>query len=427
MNHSLQSYMSNQPGGRLMKNVVCSFLACVVMCMCGACTSNSRVPVKKIVTHDGQKPKGIFAPGVMVGKTLYLAGRGDGNPGSPDEGYQEKTRRCYDSINQTLKVAGLGMEHIIQTWIMIEDIRRMDEVSEVFRELFPKNPPAVTWIGAAEICGTSEMEITAIAYSDLKDRKIIGPAGQLRSQAVLAGNTLYISGMGSTLPGGGQPKTLEEQARQAMINVETVLKQAGLDFRHVVWSTVYIDNYDNYGIVNKVYSEFFEYGNEPARCTVFVDALPGGSHVQITCVATTDLKSRKVVRPPSMRYGPDELSISRSPAVWAGNTLYLSYQTGAVPGKGIETYDLETQFRQMAQNHIDVLKEAGLELSDLVWAHVFLRECDDFNPMNEIYREYFTSPPGVRTCYKPYSGYEKSNVRVHSMFIFSRAKWDGTY
>jgi reactive intermediate/imine deaminase len=138
------------------------------------------------------------------------------------------------------------------------------------------------------------------------------PAGRPYSPGILAGNTLYISGRGDQLPDGGHPATFEEQVRQMMRNVGSVLKAAGLDFRHVVFSNVYIDKYENYGTVNKVYGEFFEYGNEPARATTFVDWIPGDSHIELTCIATTDLASRKVVRPPSMKYGPEESAIGIS-------------------------------------------------------------------------------------------------------------------
>ena len=91
-----------------------------------------------------------------------------------------------------------------------------------------------------------------------------------------------------------------------MKNVETTLKQAGLDFRHVVMSHVFLDKYENLEAANKVYNEFFEDGNEPACATVFVDWIPGGSHVEVTCIATTDLSARKVVRPAGLKLGSSE-------------------------------------------------------------------------------------------------------------------------
>ena len=53
-----------------------------------------------------------------------------------------------------------------------------------------------------------------------------------------------------------------------MRNVETTLKQAGLDFRNVVMSHVFLDKYENLEVANRVYNEFFEDGSEPACATV---------------------------------------------------------------------------------------------------------------------------------------------------------------
>ena len=184
---------------------------------------------------------------------------------------------------------------------------------------------------SARLPGDNRIEITCIAYSDPETRKIIGTPrpGFPYSPGVLAGDTLYVSGKGDQLAAGGHPATFEEQVRQAMKNVETTLKEAGLDFRHVVMSHVFLDKYENLEVANRVYNEFFEDGNEPACATVFVNWIPGGSHVEVTCIATTDLPSRKVVRPSGMRYGTIDGSVTASPAVWAGNTLYLSGVPGA--------------------------------------------------------------------------------------------------
>src|SRR5262249_16815171 len=142
----------------------------------------------------------------------------------------------------------------------------------------------------------------------LGEKKRFGdpPAGLPFSPGILAGDTLYVSGKGDQLAGGGHPATFEEQVRQSMRNVAATLKQAGLDFRHVGMSHVFLDNYDNLAAAAKVYGEFLEKGDEPACATVFVDWIPGGSHVEVTCIATTDLPSRKIVRPASMREGPFE-------------------------------------------------------------------------------------------------------------------------
>ena len=212
-------------------------------------------------------------------------------------------------------MAGLDMKHVVKSFVYLEDHDQYAEFNKHYAEFFPNNPPARTTLGVPQVPGESRVEITCIAYADLDETKRIGdaPAGLPFSPGILAGDTLYISGKGDQLPDGSHPATFEEQVRQAMRNVEATLKQAGLDFRNVVMSHVFLDKYDNLGVADKVYNEFFEDGNEPACATVFVDWIPGGSHVEVTCIATTDLANRKVVRPPGIKAGPTPAAVTGEP------------------------------------------------------------------------------------------------------------------
>src|SRR5205814_857580 len=196
-------------------------------------------------------------------------------------------------------------------------------------EFFPKNPPARTTLGVAQLPGDSRLEITCIAYADLAQRKVIGqpPANRPYSPGILAGDTLYVSGKGDQLPDGTHPATFDEQVRQCMRNVEATLKEAGLDFRHVVMSHIFVDDASNRDAANRVYGEFFEKGTEPALAEAVVDWIPGGSHVEVTCIATTDLAARRVVRPADIKLA------TGSAAVWAGNTLYTSQFAGVAQGR----------------------------------------------------------------------------------------------
>ena len=114
-------------------------------------------------------------------------------------------------------------------------------------------------------------------------------------------------------------------------------------------SHVFLDNPENVEAADRVYKEFFEDGDEPACATVLVDWIPGGSHVEITCFATTDLSTPQGREPPSLKLGPSEGAVTASPAVWAGNTLYMS----ALPGLNLAEHaapgNLDTQVHQMAR------------------------------------------------------------------------------
>ena len=151
----------------------------------------------------------------------------------------------------------------MKSFVYLEDRDKYAEMNKYYGEFFKDDPPARTTLGVAQVPGDSRLEITCIAYSDLSGRKADrhAPRGFPYSPGILAGDTLYVSGKGDQLPDGGHPATFEEQVRQAMRNVETTLKQAGLDFRHVVMSHVFLDKYDNLEVANRVYNEFFEDGS----------------------------------------------------------------------------------------------------------------------------------------------------------------------
>ncbi len=118
--------------------------------------------------------------------------------------------------------------------------------------------------------------------------KPIGPY----SQAVLFGNLLFISGQVAKDPKTGALITddITRETRQVMENIKAILTAAGVDFRHVVKTTIYLTDMDFFSSVNQVYGSYFE-GTFPARETVAVQALPLGVHVEISMVAmvpTTD-------------------------------------------------------------------------------------------------------------------------------------------
>ena len=191
------------------------------------------------------------------------------------------------------------------------------------------------------------------------------PAGRPYSPGVLVGNTLYISGQ-LGLPGSGPtPASMDAQARQAMDGIGAVLKEAGLGFQHLVKCHVYLANMDDYAAMNAAYGSYFT-DRVPARTTVQAAALVGGAGVEIGCIAFSDLSRISVVRPPAGSL-PAPLG-PYSPAVWAGDTLYVSGMGGADPATKTVGESVEAQATQTLANITTTLKAAGLGASDVVWA-----------------------------------------------------------
>ena len=83
---------------------------------------------------------------------------------------------------------------------------------------------------------------------------------------------------------------------------------------------------------------------------------------------------------------------------------------------------IEKQFHEMAKSHVAVLDAAGLTLEDIVSGHVYLADMQDYNPMNAIYRQYFSKGPGVRTCLMPSAARADNDVRVIASFIAAKTQ-----
>lgn len=111
--------------------------------------------------------------------------------------------------------------------------------------------------------------------------KAVGPY----SQAIELNGTVFVSGQLPVNPANGLVSdSIEEQTRQSLQNIGSILKEAGLDYSDVVKTTVLLDDIKNFAAMNAVYAEFFT-ELKPARVCYQVAALPMGVKVEIDAIA----------------------------------------------------------------------------------------------------------------------------------------------
>jgi 2-iminobutanoate/2-iminopropanoate deaminase len=129
------------------------------------------------------------------------------------------------------------------------------------------------------------MSFTKTAISTTDAPAAIGPY----SQAIRVGDTLFTSGQipidpatGNLVSGG-----IVEQTTRVLENLKAVLAAAGVDFTHVVKTTVFLKSMGDFAAMNEIYAKYFapEGVVAPARSTVQVAALPKDSLVEIECIA----------------------------------------------------------------------------------------------------------------------------------------------
>jgi len=106
------------------------------------------------------------------------------------------------------------------------------------------------------------------------------------NQAIMVGDTLYVSGQ---IPLNPDTKELAKgdikmHTGQVMKNLQSILKEADMDFRNVVKCSIFVSDMKHFPLVNEVYGSYFN-DMKPARETVQVAGLPMGVDVEISCIA----------------------------------------------------------------------------------------------------------------------------------------------
>jgi 2-iminobutanoate/2-iminopropanoate deaminase len=107
------------------------------------------------------------------------------------------------------------------------------------------------------------------------------------SQAIEVNNTLYCSGQIAIVPETNEVNTgsVESQTQQVMKNIQAVLEGGGYTWDHVIKTTIFLTNMQDFATVNSVYATYFK-ELPPARSTVQVSALPKGVNVEIEVIAS---------------------------------------------------------------------------------------------------------------------------------------------
>jgi putative endoribonuclease L-PSP len=106
------------------------------------------------------------------------------------------------------------------------------------------------------------------------------------SQAVEANGMVFVSGQLPVDPATGEfvPGGIKELTHRSLTNIKNILAEEGLTMQHIVKTTVFLADINDFAEMNEVYATFFE-GVAPARSAMAVKTLPKGARVEIECIA----------------------------------------------------------------------------------------------------------------------------------------------
>jgi reactive intermediate/imine deaminase len=210
----------------------------------------------------------------------------------------------------------------------------------------------------------------------------VAPIGPY-TPGVFAGDYLYVSGQGAKRPDGQMPATFDGQVRQTLENLKSVVEAAGITMKNIVYTQVYLDDMGHFGEMNKIYAEYFR-DTPPARATLGVAKLPGGTPIEINAVAVRNVSDKQPVS--LAGYTPDE---PISPGILTKDRLFISAMRGrdlrasTVPQDPAEQVDL-------ALNGVKaVIEAAGLSMANIVFVNPYLTRRVPMSLMNGLYAKRF--------------------------------------
>jgi reactive intermediate/imine deaminase len=235
------------------------------------------VSEKKAVSLPGYTPDEPISPGILTKDRLFISAM-RGRELSTSTVPQDPAKQvdlALDGLKAVVEAAGVTMANIV--FVNPYLTRRVP--NSVMNGLYAKrfefgNTPARATIQVTSLPQNSEIEFTGVAVRDLRKRLAIRPKNMApsptASPCVFADDTLYCSAKSGFIPGpngGVFTPDVDQQLRQTMRNLLDNLEEAGLSFRDVVSTNVYLDDLAEFATMNKIYAKYFS-GIAPARTTI---------------------------------------------------------------------------------------------------------------------------------------------------------------
>jgi reactive intermediate/imine deaminase len=388
---------------------------------------------REVLTGSGTPtPMAHYCQGILAGQTVYAAGQiaSDYKTGVPPEARQDpafpyygstiqkQARYVLDNLRRVFKAAGSDFKDVVKSQVFLTDVNDFYHFDQVWKEFFPSPPPRTTVQVSGLLVPGCRVEIDLWGVQPGVERKVITgsttptPLAHY-TQGILVGDTLYAAGqIASDYKTGVPPEArqdpafpyygsnIQKQARYILNNLRSVFQAAGCEFGDVVKSQVFLTDLNDFFYFDQVWKEFFP--SPPPRTTVQIGALlvPG-------CKVEIDLWG---VRPAVKRR---LITGAKTPApmahycqgILAGETLYAAgqiasdYKTGVPPearqDPAFPYYgsDIQKQARYVLENLRSVFQAAGCELKDTVKSQVFLTDLNDFYYFDQVWKEFFPTPP----------------------------------
>jgi enamine deaminase RidA (YjgF/YER057c/UK114 family) len=336
--------------------------------------------------------------GILTGGTLYLAAQnGRNSDGSTPTDATQETTNALNNIRKVLQAAGMDYGNLAWINIYVVGADNLSAVESAYWKTIGTNPPARSIQVVGSLAGDEKVEINGIASMETVHRKVIKPSGWpqgpgIDPPGIQINDVLYMSAMGGVDPATGKMAAdYPGEVKQALDNVATILKTAGMSMRNVVW----VNPFSSFGAntggtgggpMNQIYASYFEFGNTPGRATITMEGLPKQQHFIAFCIAGADLSKRHTTLPRNM-----VPSATASPGIVYDDTYYMSAKSAYIPALGVISPDVLVQLRLSMRNLLDDLEFApDMDFSDVVFSTAYLTDIHtDEDSYLDLYAKFF--------------------------------------
>jgi enamine deaminase RidA (YjgF/YER057c/UK114 family) len=388
------------------------------------------------VKSDIPQPLANYTEAYRAGGLVFAAGQlpTDFKTGIPDEAkthpnfpfygsnIKKRTRYVLDNLTKTFEAAGSSLDHIVKAQVFLEDLNEFDAFDEVWKEYF-STPPARTTVGTTGLLVKDAMiEIDLIGYvpGELECTAIKSDNPQplaAYTEAFRVGDLVFAAGQLPTDFKTGIPEEartdpsfpfygsdIKKRTHYVLNTLARTFEAAGSSLNHVIKAQVFLEDLNDFDAFDEVWKEYFT--TLPARTTVgttgllvkdamieidLIGYVPGG--VECTAVSS-DAPDVLANYTEGYRVGD---------FVFAAGQIPSDYKTGIPPQARTDPAfpyygsNIKKRTRYVLDNLAKTFAAAGSSFDEVIKAQVFLEDLREFNAFDEVWKEYFPTPPARTT------------------------------
>lgn len=390
----------------------------------------------KAIKSDNPQPLGHYTEAYEVDGLVFAAGRlpTDFKHGIPPEAridphfpyygsnIKKRTHYILKALARTFAAVGSSLDHVVKAQVFLEDLNDFNAFDEVWKEYF-NTPPARTTVGVnALVMKNSMIEIDLIGYVpgkvDVEAIKSDIPRPLAHyTEAFRVGGLVFAAGQLPTDFKTGIPSEartdpdhpylgsdIKRRTQYILRNLEKTFGAAGSSLDHIVKAQVFLEDLNQFSAFDEAWKEHFK--GPPARTTVGTTGLlVKDAMIEIDLIGyvpgKVDVETIRSEIPQPLANYTEAFKVGN--LIFAAGQLPTDFKVGIPPEARTDPNfpfygsDMKRRTHYILRNLAKTFAAAGSSLDHVFKAQVFLEDMDQFNAYNEVWKEYFKTPPARTT------------------------------